>query len=84
MVYLQNNNNDNYPYRITQTKVVHESDLSPITPTEEPTLTLITCYPFDAIVPGGPFRYVVQATLQPLGIEYAFRNNGTNPVTGPI
>ncbi len=24
-------------------------------------LTLITCYPFDAIVPGGPMRYVVQA-----------------------
>jgi len=25
-------------------------------------LTLVTCYPFDAIVPGGPFRYVVMAT----------------------
>ncbi len=24
-------------------------------------LTLITCYPFDALVPGGPLRYVVQA-----------------------
>ncbi|MEL6869975.1 MAG: class GN sortase [Pseudomonadota bacterium] len=26
-----------------------------------PTLTLITCYPFDAITPGGPLRYVVSA-----------------------
>jgi hypothetical protein len=24
-------------------------------------LTLITCYPFDAILPGGPLRYVVEA-----------------------
>ena len=25
-------------------------------------LVLVTCYPFDAIVPGGPLRYVVSAT----------------------
>jgi sortase (surface protein transpeptidase) len=24
-------------------------------------LTLVTCYPFDAAVPGGPMRYVVSA-----------------------
>jgi len=24
-------------------------------------LTLITCWPFDAVVPGGPLRYVVHA-----------------------
>ena len=26
-------------------------------------LLLVTCYPFDAVVPGGPLRYVVQARL---------------------
>jgi len=26
-----------------------------------PRLTLVTCYPFDAIVPGGPLRWVVTA-----------------------
>jgi sortase A len=26
-------------------------------------LTLVTCYPFDAIRPGGPLRYVVTAVL---------------------
>ncbi|MFO1303405.1 MAG: class GN sortase [Burkholderiales bacterium] len=26
-----------------------------------PTLTLVTCYPFDAVQPGGPLRYVVVA-----------------------
>lgn len=25
-------------------------------------LVLVTCYPFDAVVPGGPLRYVVQAS----------------------
>jgi sortase A len=25
-------------------------------------LILITCYPFDALVPGGPLRYVVTAS----------------------
>ncbi|MEO8345287.1 MAG: class GN sortase [Betaproteobacteria bacterium] len=29
--------------------------------TSVPTLTLVTCYPFDAINPGGPLRYVVVA-----------------------
>lgn len=30
---------------------------------EEPRLTLVTCYPFDAIQPGGPLRFVVTADL---------------------
>lgn len=28
-----------------------------------PRLTLVTCYPFDAVVPGGPLRWVVTADL---------------------
>ena len=28
-------------------------------------LTLITCYPFDAIVPGGPLRYIITAGIPP-------------------
>jgi sortase A len=30
---------------------------------EVPRLTLVTCYPFDAIQPGGPLRFVVTADL---------------------
>ncbi len=30
---------------------------------DTPTLTLVTCYPFDAIEPGGPMRFIV--SLQP-------------------
>jgi len=29
-----------------------------------PRLTLVTCYPFDAVTPGGPLRYVVTADLE--------------------
>jgi sortase A len=29
--------------------------------TPVPTLTLVTCYPFDAVIPGGPLRFVVVA-----------------------
>jgi sortase (surface protein transpeptidase) len=27
-------------------------------------LTLVTCYPFEAIAPGTPLRYVVEAEVQ--------------------
>ncbi|MDP1769578.1 MAG: class GN sortase [Nitrospirota bacterium] len=32
---------------------------------DERQVVLITCYPFDAIVPGGPLRYVVSAIEEP-------------------
>ena len=31
---------------------------------DAPMLTLVTCYPFDAVVPGGPLRYVVTALAE--------------------
>jgi sortase A len=31
---------------------------------DTPRLILVTCYPFDAITPGGPLRYVVSADLR--------------------
>ena len=31
--------------------------------TSRPRLTLVTCYPFDAVQPGGPLRYIVEADL---------------------
>jgi sortase A len=48
-------------YRVRDAAVVHESDSSPLEPTAEPVLTLVTCFPFDAALPGGPLRYVVRA-----------------------
>ena len=51
-------------YRVTETAVMDFRDRRPLQASPEPTLTLITCYPFDAIVPGGPLRYVVRAAAR--------------------
>ena len=47
-------------YRVTGTAVVHVDDAR-LTLGDTPTLVLTTCYPFDAIRPGGPLRYLVLA-----------------------
>ena len=43
-------------------------------------LWLVTCYPFDAIVPGGPLRYVVQARRMNLNkvVTGSSSDTGTN------
>jgi sortase A len=48
-------------YRVRWTYVVDQADTSALETAGE-WLTLVTCYPFDAAVPGGPLRYVVQAS----------------------
>jgi sortase A len=49
-------------YSVERTSIVDEHDTR-LLETPGTWLTLITCYPFDAAVPGGPLRYVVQARL---------------------
>jgi sortase A len=49
-------------YLVNDTAVVDRRDLRATRPEPVPRLTLITCYPFDAVNPGGPLRYVVRAT----------------------
>lgn len=49
-------------FRVAETRVV-DSRTTRIEPAGTlPALALVTCYPFDAIIPGGPLRYVVLAT----------------------
>ena len=48
-------------YRVDEVAVVHESRVDLLERTGQAELTLITCFPFDAILPGGPLRYVVHA-----------------------
>jgi sortase A len=48
-------------YLVAEAEVLDEGDAWVTAPLDEKTLTLITCYPFDAVVPGGPGRYVVWA-----------------------
>jgi sortase A len=48
-------------YRVREMKVVDKRDAEVVEPTASPRLTLVTCYPFDAVTPGTPLRYVVVA-----------------------
>jgi sortase A len=48
-------------YAVLETRVVDAGDTWVLHETPDDRLTLVTCYPFDALVPGGPLRYVVRA-----------------------
>lgn len=48
-------------YDVVETGVVDSRSTSIARTLEQPSLVLVTCYPFDAVLPGGPLRYVVIA-----------------------
>ena len=48
-------------YEVVGMEVVHKSDVRVILDAGDSRLTLVTCYPFNTPVPGGPMRYVVVA-----------------------
>jgi sortase A len=52
-------------YAVVEALVVDAGDTWVLRETPEDRLTLVTCYPFDALVPGGPLRYVVRASSVP-------------------
>lgn len=61
-ILLQTMDGKWHAYRIDDIRVVDQS--SPIRWNDEhAVLTLVTCYPFDSIVPGGPLRYVLSAQM---------------------
>jgi sortase A len=50
-------------YRVDETRVVDVNDTRILpSATGRPRLLLTTCYPFDALTPGGPLRYLVLAS----------------------
>jgi len=53
-----------YRYVVTSTRVVNPDDVSVLNPTSEPTLTLVTCYPF-TYIGNAPYRFIVRAQLLP-------------------
>ena len=52
---------DRLHYRVSSLSVVGANEISVLLPTENPTLTLITCYPF-WVLGRAPDRFVVRAT----------------------
>jgi sortase A len=52
-------------YQIVDKRIIDTRQTQSVQPSDAPMLTLVTCYPFDAIVPGGPLRYAVTAVAAP-------------------
>lgn len=50
-------------YKVVGIDVVDSRRGSLLLDTDEPFLSLVTCYPFEALDPGGPMRYVVTAKM---------------------
>lgn len=46
--------------------IADKNDPRALAPSDDPMLTLVTCYPFDALTPGGPLRYIVTARSYPI------------------
>lgn len=49
-------------YVVAASEVVHRKDMRVLLDAGDDRITLVTCFPFDSPVPGGPLRYVVVAT----------------------
>jgi len=54
--------NGTYRYLVTAMRVVEPDEVSVLDATGEPTLTLVTCYPFD-FIGSAPHRFIVRGTL---------------------
>jgi sortase A len=63
LVWLDAADGSAQTYRVTARHVVYADDVYVLDGDGDAALTLITCYPFDAVLPGGPLRYVVRAEL---------------------
>ena len=60
-----------HEYRVAGTRIVTPEDVSVLDPTPRPTLTLITCYPFN-YVGSAPKRFIVRAeAVQPAPVATA-------------
>jgi sortase A len=60
-VVLQTADGRMHRYRTVAAHVIDVRFEDLVVDTERPTVSLVTCYPFDAVLPGGPLRYVVVA-----------------------
>lgn len=51
-------------YRVSAARIVDARDLGVVADRGRDELTLVTCWPFDAVAPGGRLRYVVSALAE--------------------
>jgi len=62
---VQRADGDTVEYRVAGTAVVDRLATEVMADAGDTRLTLVTCYPFDALRSGGPLRYVVTAVREP-------------------
>ena len=63
-ITVQTKDGNIVPFRVVATQIVDAAVLDMNIETDVPLLTLVTCYPFEAVVPGGPERYLVFAEYE--------------------
>lgn len=51
-------------YRVKESFITHDRDMTVLAETDGAQLTLVTCWPFDSPIPGGAQRYVVVARAE--------------------
>lgn len=60
---IQTMDGENHLYKVIGADIVDSRKGSLVLDTDLPMLSLVTCYPFDALESGGPMRYVVTAKM---------------------
>jgi len=58
-ILVQKPDGKNLRYIVTEIIITDYRNVSVLKNNQVNRLTLVTCYPFDAVIPGGPLRYVV-------------------------
>lgn len=64
ILLVQSGNGGTVRYRVAAMEVVHRKDVRVMLDAGDDRLTLVTCFPFDSAMPGGPLRYAVVATRE--------------------
>ena len=60
-IIIENQQGNKKIFTVSKIQIVDSRNTSIVTGGDIATLTLVTCYPFDALQAGGPLRYVVEA-----------------------
>lgn len=63
LLNVESNKGVRYSYQVVAAEIVDSRKGSLVLDTDSATLSLVTCYPFDAREAGGPLRYVVTARM---------------------
>ena len=64
LVHVETTDGREHSYKVVDIDVVDSRRVSIVLDTDDSMLSLVTCYPFNAVEPGGPMRYVVTLKLE--------------------